>query len=138
MKKPIIICILLLIAVFGAGCVNIEETEPNSTIPPVPPIAYPPNTIEPIVGEWEGYDAQNKITYELLCLYDGYAKLEVDNKSGPQEIEFIHRGAWIGENPTYQLKLDYGQYTLKLSGNGKTAELTTPDGANVSMTYESF
>ncbi|HJJ86439.1 MAG TPA: hypothetical protein O0X52_04865, partial [Methanocorpusculum sp.] len=66
MKKPIIICILLLIAVFGAGCVNIEETEPNSTIPSVPPIASPPNTIEPIVGEWEGYDAQNKITYELL------------------------------------------------------------------------
>jgi hypothetical protein len=83
MKKPIIICILLLIAVFGAGCVNIEETEPNSTIPPIPPVTYPPNTIEPVVGEWEGYDAQNKITYELLCLYDGYAKLEVDNKSGP-------------------------------------------------------
>lgn len=138
MKKFLIISMLLLITVFGAGCVNIEETEPNGTIPSAPPIDYPPSTIEPIVGEWEGYDAQNKTTYELLCLYDGYAKLEVDNKSGPQEVEFVHRGAWEGENPTYQLKLDYGNYMLKLSENGKTAELTTPDGANVKMTYESF
>ncbi|HJJ78902.1 MAG TPA: hypothetical protein O0X62_03980 [Methanocorpusculum sp.] len=138
MKKLIITAALLLLAVLGAGCVNIEETEPGKTIPSIPPVSYPPNTIQPIVGEWDGYDTENKTSYELTCLYDGYAKLDIEIESGYQDREYVYRGAWEGENTSYKLKLDYGDYTMQLSGNGKTAELTTPSGAKVKMTYESF
>ncbi|MBE6507641.1 MAG: hypothetical protein E7Z72_06975 [Methanocorpusculum parvum] len=138
MKKLIIPAVLLLLAVLGAGCVNIGETEPGKIIPEIPPVSYPPNTIQPIVGEWEGYDTGSRTSYELTCLYDGYAKLDIEVESGNQEREYVYRGAWEGENPNYQLRLDYGNYAMQLAGNGKTAELTAPDGAKILMTYESF
>ena len=137
MKKPIIICILLLIAVFGAGCVNIEETEPNSSVPSVPPDTYPPNTIDPIVGEWDGYDAAAKITYDLTCLYDGYAKLEIDYENAVPEQEYKLFGEWQVSENSYLLKLSGGDYHFDITEDKTSGILTIPDGTKVVMKYDS-
>ena len=50
MKKLLIIGTLLLLCVFGAGCVNTEITEPGKTIPNIPAEDHPPVTLQPIVG----------------------------------------------------------------------------------------
>ena len=138
MKKLLIIGTLLLLCVFGAGCVNTEITEPGKTIPNIPAEDHPPVTLQPIVGEWEGYDAQTKTTYEATFLYDGYAKLEIETEQPGEDRESILFGAWEGNSPNYQIKLNLGNYTLTILEEGKSAKLTTPDNRAVTLSYESF
>lgn len=138
MKKLLIIGTLLLLFVFGAGCVNTEITEPGKTIPNIPAEDHPPVTLQPIVGEWEGYDTQTKTTYEATFLYNGYAKLEIETELQGDNRESTLYGAWEGDSPNYQIKLDLGNYTLTILEEGKSAKLTTPDNRTVTLRYESF
>ena len=144
MKKPhtagtvLLLLVLCIFCVFGAGCVNTDITDPGKIIPEIPPQDHPPVTLQPIVGEWDGYDTETKTTYEALFLYSGYAKLELETKQSGGEKESVFYGAWEGENPNYQVKLDFGNYRLTITEAGKTALLTTPDGRNVTLNYDSY
>ena len=86
----------------------------------------------------EGYDAQTKTTYEATFLYDGYAKLEIETERPGEDREPILYGAWEGNSPNYQIKLNLGNYTLTILEEGKSAKLTTPDNRAVTLRYESF
>lgn len=115
-----------------------NTTNPGKIIPEIPPQDHPPVTLQPIVGEWDGYDSNTKTTYEATFLYSGYAKLETETKQPGGEKESVLYGAWEGENPNYQIKLNIGNYKLIVTEAEKTALLTTPDGRTITLYYDSF
>lgn len=142
MKKLLIISMLLLVCIFSAGCVNITVSDPESVIPTTPTQVNPsqtnpPQTFELIIGEWEGYYPGTATEYKLECLYDGYAMLETEKDAYPHDIEYTYVGAWEGKYPSYQVKLNSGNYQMTLANNGRTGELTTPDGLKITMIYDS-
>ena len=138
MIKFLTATLLLLLLIFSAGCVNTEITEPGKIIPSIPAEANPPKTLEPIVGEWDGYDAGTKITYELTCLYSGYAKLEIEYNSAIPKQMYKLFGAWEKERDGYLLELSGGNYRFAVTENNRTGTLTIPDGTVVSMKYDSY
>lgn len=136
MKKLLVISMLLFLCIFAAGCITISVTEPGEEKPVVSGGTNPPQTLEMIVGEWEGYHPGTATEYKLECLYDGYAMLETEKDAFPHDIEYTYVGTWEGTNPNYQIKLNSGNYQMTLAGNGRTGELTTPDGAKITMIYD--